>query len=72
MSKCTKLICDLCGQHIEYKDAFYNTQRFSVIKFKAKKYWHSFHEDGWEKRTIHICPYCQIKISKFLRSDNNG
>ena len=69
MSKCTELICDLCGQHIGYEDVVYNDKRFSLIKVKTKEFWHSFHEYGWNKKTIHICPFCQIKINKFFRSE---
>jgi hypothetical protein len=47
MSKCTNIICDLCGKHIDYDDAIYNGKRVSIVRFKVKEFWHSFHESGW-------------------------
>ena len=56
-------VCDLCGQPI-INDI---VEAYSTIKFKVKKYGHS----GWSKETIHICPYCQIKIKNTFRGKIN-
>lgn len=74
MSKCTNIICDLCGKHIDYDDVLYNGKRVNVVKLKVKEFWHSFHESGWDKKTIHICPECQVKIKRFINfgGDNNA
>lgn len=62
MAKCKRLICDVCNYHIESHES----GGFSTIKFKVKKYWSSWWEDGWQKETIHICPDCQAKIRKIV------
>ena len=70
MSKCNDIRCDLCGEHITNNEVLYNcTERYSTIKIKAKKFWSLFHESGWNKITIDICPSCQIKIKKIMRGD---
>ena len=69
MSKCNELICDLCGKHITSNRLVYNQEIYTTIKFKAKKVWTSWYEGGWDKTTIHICPFCQSKIKEFLRGD---
>ena len=60
-------VCDLCGYPIVNDIVIYNYfETYSTIKFKAKKYGRS----GWQKETIHICPYCQIKIKNTFRGKN--
>ena len=70
MSKCTELICDLCGKHIISDRYVINGKEYTTIKFKIKKRWITWYERGWDKTIIHICPVCQSKIKELLRGDN--
>ena len=69
MAKCTELICDICGKHITEYQGVYEHKPYSLLKIKAKQFWCGFCEWGWTKQTLHICPKCQYKLRKLVRSE---
>lgn len=69
MSEYIALMCNLCGKHITSNIVSVNGEAYKTIKVKAKKWWCSLYDGGWNKETIHICPFCQSKIREILRGD---
>lgn len=67
MGKYKEIACDICGKNCIGKEG--------LIKIKVKRFWVSFHECGWVREPIYICPDCISNIKKrdtdirFLRND---
>lgn len=61
MSRCNKIVCDLCGEHMDYvKD--------DTIKIKIKKYYTLWEDCGWEKKRVHICPECVKNFRQLMKT----
>ena len=61
MSRCNRIVCDLCGEHMDYvKDG--------TIKIKIKKYYVLWEDYSWEKKRIHICPECVKNFRQLMKT----
>lgn len=57
------ILCDICKNRIIGDDGDIK------IKYRAKRKWYSWYEDGWDK--IDICANCLNKIISAKERSNN-
>lgn len=61
MSKCNKVICDICGEHSKY-----SSPNDGTLKIKAKEWFECWDDSGWSRKTIHICNNCFYDLQTII------